>query len=295
MVNKKILLSGATGFLGSHLLRAFLEKGWEVSIIKRSFSDVNRIRDMLSMVDYIDCDKMPMEPIFEKNAPYDAVVHTATCYGRNNKSFLEVIQSNLHFPIKLLENSISFNTPIFFNTSTYFNKSMIQCPYLNAYTLSKQQFEDWGKLFSTENKIGFTNLRLEHMYGPDDSMSKFTANIFDKLKKNIPKIELTPGNQKRDFIYIDDVVSAYILMMEKINDDAMYSEYDIGTGEATSIREFVELAKEISGSRSNLLFGALPYRQNEIMFSRAKNEPLKKIGWIPKYSLKHGLFKSLLI
>jgi nucleoside-diphosphate-sugar epimerase len=107
------------------------------------------------------------------------------------------------------------------------------------------------------------------------------------------QIELTPGEQKRDFIYIDDVVSAYMLLLEKGQNTFRFSEYDVGSGEAVSIRRFVETAKRLSESTTDLLFGKKTYRDHEIMHSQADVGPLKMLGWTPMTSLENGILKSL--
>ncbi len=283
---KSILLTGATGFLGSNLLRAFLDKEWDVSIIKRSFSNTSRIHNLLPKISFLDIDIDPLESIFDQRSSFDAVVHTATCYGRRGETASQVMEANLVFPLKLLEIAAFFNTPAFFNTAT------ILYSFLNIYALSKRQFEDWGRIFSCQKKIGFVNLKLEQIYGPGDDDSKFTTFIFESLKKNVSRIELTPGEQKRDFIYIDDVVSAYILLLEGFKKENEFSEYDIGSGKAVSIREFVECVKEISGSNSELIFGAKPYRDHETMLSNADIEKLELLGWSPCIPLRDGILKS---
>ncbi len=286
---RKILLTGATGFLGSHLLAAFLKQQWEVSIIKRSFSNISRIEHLLPSVSYINIDKEPLELIFERAGKFDAVVHTATCYGRNGETAPEVLQSNLDFPLTLL------NTATFFNTTTFFNTATILYEYLNYYALSKKQFEEWGKIYANQEKIGFVNLQLEHIYGPKDDSSKFTTFIFESLKNNVPHIDLTPGEQKRDFIYIDDVASAYITLLnsDKIINNKSFSVYDVGTGEAVSIREFVELAKKMLNSKSELCFGKQPYRQHEVMLSKADISALQEQGWEVQTTLQNGILKTI--
>jgi len=284
---KKILLTGATGFLGSHLLRAFLNKGWDVSIIKRSFSVTRRIDDLLHRVSFLNIDIDPLELIFEQKAPFDAVVHTATCYGRQGETASQILEANCSFPLRLLATATRFNTDTFFNTDT------ILSSYLNSYALSKRQFEEWGKLFSEQGKIGFVNLKLEHMYGPGDDSSKFSTFIFENLKSNVPQLELTLGEQKRDFIYIDDVVNAYVLLLENEGKKRRFSEYEVGSGQAVSIRKIVECVKVIAQSRTELLFGVKPYRDNEVMFSQADIGKLEHLGWTPETSLKEGILKSL--
>jgi nucleoside-diphosphate-sugar epimerase len=282
-----ILLTGATGFLGSHLLRAFVAKGWNVSIIKRSFSSTNRIQDLLPAVTALDIDAAPLAALFEQKGPFDAVVHAATCYGRHGETATQVLEANLGFSLSLLETATLYNTTTFYNTTTTLY------PYLNAYALSKRQFEDWGRMFSSQGRIRFVNLKVEHMYGPDDEPSKFTTFIFLSLKNNISEIALTLGEQKRDFIYIDDVVEAYIILLKQIRRDSVFTEYEIGSGEAVSIRDFVETARKVIGSSSNLLFGAKEYREHEVMFSQADIKKMMELGWKPQVSLEQGILKTM--
>jgi len=121
----KILLTGATGFLGSHLVHAFLEEGHQVAIIKRSTSNTERIYSVLGDMETFDIDRLAMEAPFLKLGGVDAVIHTATCYGKDGETNSEIYETNTLFPLKLLETAISFNTKTFFNTDTFFNKDHI--------------------------------------------------------------------------------------------------------------------------------------------------------------------------
>ena len=86
----KLLLTGATGFLGSNLIPAFLKAGHEVVILKRSFSDTWRIKDDLDKVRSYDIDLVPLERPFEECGRFDCVVHTATNYGRQGEKSLTI-------------------------------------------------------------------------------------------------------------------------------------------------------------------------------------------------------------
>lgn len=134
---KNILLTGATGFLGSHLLGALLKQGYKVTILKRSTSDTWRIKNLVDNVHAYDVDVTPLEQAF-KDRQVHAVIHTACSYGRNNQPDHEVVETNLLFGLRLLDAAIAFNVQTFVNTDTFFNDGKSSQKYLNAYSLSKK-------------------------------------------------------------------------------------------------------------------------------------------------------------
>jgi len=160
--------------------------------------------------------------------------------------------------------------------------------------LSKRQFDDWGRIFANQGQIRFVNIKLEHMYGPGDDPSKFSAHVVQSCLKNIPELALTPGEQKRDFIYIDDVVEAYLKLLENCTtEEAKFQEYEVGSGKALSIREYGETVHSLTKSATRLKFGALPSRDNEIMYSEADISRIVNFGWKPKHDLVSGLRKMI--
>ena len=105
---------------------------------------------------------------------------------------------------------------------------------------------------------------------------------------------MTPGDQTRDFIYVDDVVDAILRIIENSHKfDVGYFDFEIGTGIATPLRDFIKTAHTLCGSKTELLFGALPYREGEIMHSVANLNNLFNLGWRPKYSYYEGLVKTI--
>jgi CDP-paratose synthetase len=282
---KTILLTGATGFLGSHLLEALLKEGYAVVILKRSTSNTWRIQHLLEQVKTYDVDFQPLEDAF-KEQRINAVIHTACQYGRNGESIHQMVESNLMFGLKLLDAATFFNTGTFFNTDTLLQK------HLNAYTLSKKQFVEW--LRQQSEKIQVVNLRLEHMYGPKDDKTKFVPWVIDQLEQQVAEIKLTKGEQERDFVYIDDVVSAYLLTLEKSGQMERFTEFDVGTGRLTTVRNFVEALKsayesKYGKSHTVLNFGALPYRVGEMMTITVDNTLLTDLGWAANISMPEGV------
>lgn len=280
-----VLLTGATGFLGSHLLEALLDQGYDVTILKRSTSNVWRIKHLLNKVTAFDIDRIPIEKAFRSNK-VDVLIHTACTYGRNGQLPHEIVETNLLLGLKLLDLAALCDTELFVNTDTLLPR------HLNAYSLSKRQFAEW--LEQCSSQIQVINFKLEHMYGPRDDQTKFVPWLINQLEKNVERIPLTEGSQLRDFIYIDDVVSAYILALKKRNKLPAFSDFDVGTGDLTSVRAFVtalhETYKELNpGLKVSLGFGDIPLREGEVMKVDINNSALKSLGWCPKVSLNQGL------
>jgi CDP-paratose synthetase len=284
---KHILLTGATGFLGSHLLEALLVQGYKVTILKRSTSDTWRIHHLLEQVSSFDVDQVEIEEAF-KAGKVDAVIHTACSYGRHGQPAHEVVETNLLFALKVLDAATFFSTDTFFNTDTLLPK------YLNGYSLSKKHFSEWLKQRSQTIKV--VNLKLEHMYGPKDDQTKFVPWVIGQLEQGVSRIPLTEGSQQRDFIYIDDVVSAYLLALQKAEQLPAYTELDVGTGELTSVRDFVSAIysayKRLNPSITTQLgFGDIPMREGEMMTFEVDNSALKGLGWCTATKMTDGLEK----
>ncbi len=283
-MSKRILLTGATGYLGSHLAEALLDAGHSVVVLKRKTSSLRRLESILPRVTLLDVDGLDFQMLFKEHGKIDAVIHAATTYGRNAESASQIAETNLNFPLKLLDAAVAAGVPVFMNTDTALDK------FLNAYSLSKTQFAEWGRHFAGQKKIRFLNLRLEHFYGPGDDDSKFTTHVINTCLKNASELKLTPGEQKRDFIYIDDAVAAYMLLLEKQESQPnWFVEFDVGSGEAVTVRQFVELVQQLTASNTYLNFGAQPYRAGEVMLSQADVEPLRKLGWRCRHTLEQGL------
>jgi CDP-paratose synthetase len=284
-----ILLTGATGFLGSHLLEALLNQGYPVVVLKRSTSNLWRIEHLTGQYQSYDVDKAPLEKAFEEQR-IDCVIHTACHYGRNGDPISDIVESNLMFGLRILDACLKFNTDTFFNTDTLLQK------HLNVYTLSKKQFVEW--LTQASDKIQVVNLKLEHMYGPKDDTTKFVPWVISQLQQSVAEIKLTKGEQQRDFIYIDDVVSAYLTVLEQAKKLPSFSEFDVGTGQLVTVRGFLEQLKEVyeanfGSTDTKLAFGAIPYREGEMMTVEVDNKALLGLGWLPTTNMQQGLERIL--
>lgn len=287
-----ILLTGATGFLGSYILKALIANGYNVIILKRSSSDVWRIRNLLGDIKSYNVDIVPLKAVFQEQK-IDIVIHTACSYGRANEPAHKIAETNLLFSLKLLDNAIESNSSLFVNTDTFFSADQ---QYLNYYALSKKQFVEWLRIKS--KYIQVINLKLQHIYGPKDSESKFVTWLSKQFLSRSKEIKLTKGEQRRDFVYVDDAVSAYLLAIKKRVEFSNFLEIDVATGELLTLREFVEIFqqayKNIHGkNESELLFGALPYKPGELMDVDMRQSILLGMGWTPKMTILSGAMKIL--
>ena len=286
--DKKILITGATGFLGSHLLLTLIEKGYDIIILKRSFSNIWRIQNILHQVKNYDIDKIDIKKIFDENK-IEGVIHLATDYGRkNNNDIIQMIKANIELPAQLLDLCTKYGIKFFINTHTSTNNKY------SLYSATKSAFTEIARYFIANYRVKFINMRLEYMYGEKDDYTKFIPFVFKSILEG-KEIRATKGEQKRDFIYIQDVVNAYIKVLnnlEKVNNE--FIEFEIGTGNSISLREFVkDIEKEIN-KKANIKWGIIPYKKNEIFDSKANIKKAKNIlGWYPKYDVSSGLKKTI--
>lgn len=288
-----ILLTGGTGFLGSHIAKTLCNKNdeYDLIILKRSTSSLDRLKGFETQIKFYNVDQIPLSDIFSKNK-VDIIIHTAVEYGKETNSCSDILTTNLMFPISLLEEAIKHNVKMFINTDSYFNKDNLAYSSLLHYALSKKSLLTWLKYFSKNIKI--INIVLEHLYGPYDAPNKFVEFIIQKVAlEKISTIELTDGQQKRDFIFVNDAVNAYIRLLQEVDQKFHFREYNLGTGFSLSIREFALKVKKISKSPTELLFGNIPYRNDEIMNSTADNLELQNLGWQFQYDLEDGIKEIL--
>ncbi|MCH7409681.1 NAD-dependent epimerase/dehydratase [Belliella sp. DSM 111904] len=285
MNKKTILLTGATGFLGSHLLEALIKEEYTVVVLKRSSSNNWRIKNLEGRYISYDIDLYPIEKAFQ-DQKVDCVIHTACNYGRNGESIWQVVDSNLMFGLRILDFCLKFDVNTFINTDTLLQK------HINVYSLSKKQFVEW--LEKKSDKIKVVNLRLEHMYGPNDDTTKFVPWIISQFQQGVEEIKLTEGEQERDFIYIDDVVSAYLTVLNKDSKLQMFNEFDVGSGQLNTVKSFLEELKDryqtnFGKIETKLAFGSIPYREGEMMKVEVNIKKLLNLGWSPMINLEQGI------
>lgn len=289
-----IVLTGATGFLGSALLAQLLARGDEVVAIKRSSSSTVKIQSLVGHpgLYLFDIDTEDPAHLFERYQ-VDTIIHTATEYGRGSTPLYSILNANLLLPLRLAELGMQRGVRCFINTDSFFNKGGNSYSNLLNYSLSKKSLLIWLEKLASELRI--INVVLEHLYGPGDSPSKFVEHVIRKVGiEQVPQVALTHGHQRRDFIHLDDVVQAYLRLVDYGRTQEFRIEnFGLGTGQSTQVRDFVSRIKQLSDSPTVLGFGDIAYRDDEIMSSTADISRLERLGWRPQIGLTEGIQQIL--
>lgn len=287
---KTILLTGATGFVGGHAVRALLQRGFRVLALMRPTSDRTRLPAADDRLRLFTMGELRSATGELTQARVHAIVNCAVAYGRQTENIAEVIATNIELPLELLHLASRLGTEKFINLDSFFSKPNLEHDYLPQYTASKREFLRRAAAVLKSSATTIFNLRLEHVYGPGDSPAKFIPWLISSLLAHKASIPLTSGSQQRDFLFVSDVVDA-ILQLVATTDHypGEIIEVQAGTGIATSVRDFATLARRCTNSSSTLEFGTAPSLRREIQHSVADTSVLQALGWKAKVDLKSGL------
>ncbi len=259
LTNKRILITGATSYLAKKFWPFFIHS------------------DLLE-IDRGDVEQNTFEKKMTSFGP-ELIFHFATVYGRGGENEKVISKVNFDLPQKLF---LNLKKGIFVNCDTKLPREV------STYALYKNLFREWAIDFA-DNQKRFLNLKLEHFYGPRAPAHNFVTSVANKLSQH-ENIPLTEGLQQRDFVYIDDCVEAmHLCVCGFMRDQTPYQEIEVGSGQVTSIRDLVLLMKKISGSQSQLKFGAIAQRPHEVMYSAANMHHLSQLGFKPQINLERGL------
>ncbi|HDL8467341.1 TPA: NAD(P)-dependent oxidoreductase [Yersinia enterocolitica] len=275
----KILITGISGYLGSQLANALIQEH-DVTGTVRSGSVCGRISDVRD-INFINVSDSNWLDKIVSLSP-DVVINTAALYGRKGELLSELVNANIQFPLRILEALVSTGKCLFLQCGTSLPANVSQ------YSLTKSQFSILAKEYCSKSSCKFIDLKLEHFFGPFDDLTKFTTYVINSCR-NHSDLRLTDGLQRRDFIYIDDLLNAFNILILKSESLRAGEDISIGSGYAVTIKEFVETIAKITNYQGNLLFGAIPTRENELMYSCASLERIQELGWKPLFTLNSAI------
>lgn len=284
----RILILGSTGYLGSKLVKALVEEGQEVICLKRKMSAASNLSDIINSIKLVDIDSLKgyLEHCV---TPIDCMVNLACKYPRNVTDDMQIFDANLCVPLEVFLLAMRSGVSKFITIGTGLPNDF------NTYSVSKHKFAEiikwYGERQGELNKhIKICNVELENFYGKDEPKDRFIPATIDKLKRN-ERILLTEGNQKRDFIYIDDVIRILINLIY-YSELPEYLDLPVGTGEGVAVKEIIQYLKELTKSKSELCFGAIEKRIHE-PDSIADCKKLNELGFSAEYDWRSG-FKKII-
>ena len=281
-----ILVTGSNGFIGKNLLNHLLSE-YDVFAINKTLdkkrkgyhpikSDISTLTEklinekftgiihMAAATDVLWCDQHPRE-CFKINV--EGTQRILDLARKNNCRLIYL--STAHVYGRPKTNSISEEHPT--------NPESI-------YAASKLTGEILCQAYANSYGLDISILRLFSVYGPFSPDHLVTSRIISQL--NDKEIKLGNMMIKRDFIFVDDVISAIKLIFKKSKG---FNIYNVGMGKSHSIFEICNLIKEISGKNTPISTKSSLVRKHDIKEIMANNQKIKKIGWTPKTELKRGL------
>ncbi len=293
----KVLITGATGFVGSRLTQRLVNEAFEVGIVKRRNSNVWRIKNLLDKIKTYDVDIRDIKCVYGAISHFkpDVIFHLATYYviDHQPQELPLLIDTNVSGTMNLLEASREFMVKLFVNTSSCFvyknnkdklSESMELNP-LNLYALTKILAEQTCTFYAEKYDLKIITFRLFPPYGPYDHERRLIPyTITSLIEGKEPK--MTTGEQRWDFVYIDDIVNAYLKALSVHKLPIKHEIFNIGTGNAVSIRKIVSRIKEIIGTELEPDWGAIPHRVNELWYTCADTSKAERIlKWKPKIQI----------
>lgn len=290
---KNILITGGSGFVGSFLIPQMIDKRFNILGISRTPEKLKAIyKNKLEVCSIHQTDVI-------KNFHPNLVINLAT-FSTSQDDFEnqeKIIDANILFLSHLLDSLKTCNIDLFVNTGTfaeyYSNDGNFDPAYFYAATKTAGRYII--KYFSNTYSFKTITLVPYSIYGPLDKRKKLIHFLIESLGHKEP-VKTTLGYQLLDFIYIEDIVNAFISVIEKANSLTNDLTLPLGLGEGHTIRELVNILEKITSKKANISWGALPYRERDIMKSIADIEFTKKVlDWTPTYSLENGLQKMLKI
>lgn len=288
------LVTGSTGFIGSHLAGKLASEGWQVHVIVRpntSLSPLETIRGAISVHTH-DGGQESLHSIFEEVRP-SVVFHLASLFLATHRpdDVRPLVESNILFGAQLLEAMTRTGCNKLVNTGTswqhYHSDDYVP---VCLYAATKQAFEDLAWYYVQAEGLRLITLKLFDTYGPRDLRPK----LFNALRNAATRGEelaMSAGEQLVDLVYVDDVARAFLVAAEMLLEGkgTAPEAYAISCGKPRPLREIVETYARVTGVPLRVKWGARPYRAREVMTPWTAGKQLP--SWTPEVSLEEGIRK----
>ena len=286
---RSVIVTGATGFVGSRLAAALAAAGASVHAIVRSVPSsageelsFHRYDGTFESVSAAVREAAP-EYCFHLASRFKAVHVTADVDP--------LIDANIRFGTHLLEalatvSSRPLNEVTFINAGTAWqHRGGAAYSPVSLYAATKQAFQDILDHFANQGLRRVT-LKLFDTYGPGDERPKLLSLLIRQMEKSEP-LAMTAGEQLIDLLHVDDAVAAFLAAPASAHSGTPAPAYSLASGSALSIRDLVALIARLAGRPMDVTWGAAPYRKFEMFEPWDAGERLP--GWEPRISLEEGI------
>lgn len=267
----RILLTGGTGWLGRKIVVALESLGHDVCLLVRPTSQAESFKQKIVVSENAEkriCEFMP-----------EAIVHAACVYDRKGTKLDDIVEANFRLPSWLLRVASEIGCSRFFAIGSNLPEN------LSYYTFTKTMLSKVGRMFVEKELLSFTEILPEAFYDKDEPDIRFLPRCIRQMRNN-EEVMLPEGHRHRDYMLAADLVDIITFLLDKdfssvaelIQNNCTYTRVQVGSGEAPSVRAFMEFIKNLLQSQSKLRYGAIPPRPNE-PDSIADLSVLKSLGY----------------
>jgi nucleoside-diphosphate-sugar epimerase len=283
---RRALVTGSSGFVGSHLLRHLAGARWRIAVLTRPRATDDDMK-VTERYNYAGSTEDVCRAV--KEFQPDVVFHLASLFLVQHRAedVKALIDSNVLLGTQLLEGMRLARATALVNAGTGWQsfKGPAYEP-ANLYAATKQAFEDIAAYYVPAAGLRCITLRLFDSYGPGDTRRKLLRVMLDALRTGA-ELEMSPGDQVIDLAHVDDICRAFMHAgeMALAQREPGAAVYAVSGGQRLSVREVAAVLEEAAGKRLPLRFGARPHREREVMAPwHGPGLP----GWEPQVRLLDG-------
>jgi nucleoside-diphosphate-sugar epimerase len=279
MPDRRVFVTGAAGFIGSHITEQLLEEGFEVMALKKNSSNLWRCEGFIHSIHWIAGEDWKEQVIEFKP---DTIIHLAwNGISPIDREDFEKQFFNLQLLFDLIEIAkiVSLKKFIAFGSQAEYGSiegrisESTQPAPINAYGVAKLAAQKSLEISCAKSGIHWYWLRIYSIFGPKEDVNWFIPMIVTKLLKD-EECKLTGCEQLYDYLYVKDLAK---MVLTIINKGENYSGvYNLSSNHSKSLKSIVSEINEIIKSKSIISFGAVPYRQNQSMHMEANSERYNK-------------------
>lgn len=287
---RSIVVTGASGFVGSNLVRYFLKKNIRIFIIVREGTKLSHLSDVIDKVEVLRYDNKINKLIsFLKKVKPDCVFHLASNFIAEHQSSQidSLVQSNVLFGLHLLEAMKESGVKKIINTGTswqHYNNEDYNPVCL--YAATKQAFESLLEYYVKAERFESITLKLYDTYGETDTRPKL-INLLHKFADEGTELKMSPGAQELSLVHVLDVCEAFFIAWELLDSKSHKKRVYSVCGEKYQLRKVIELFENVTGKKIKIDWGGKNYRAREVMEVWSNGTQLPK--WKQSISLEEGL------